>query len=140
MLDEELEVLELEPDPIGSEAEELLEEDMAAPVAAMVEEEEFSPLAMALVFGTTLVLLLTLPILISLGKGNASSIAKSIGGVFVVFDEPPTASVATGNEDAATDAVADDVPEDTAEEDSAEEDTTPEGGAPEDDSAEEEQE
>ncbi len=91
LLDEELEVLELEPDPIEGvgELEELEEEEVEDELVAAgaADEDDFSPLALALVFGTTMVLLLTMPILISLGSGSASDVAKSIGGIFVPFDE-----------------------------------------------------
>jgi hypothetical protein len=70
------------------EAEE--EEAELAPVGAGAEaeaEEDWTPLSFALVVFTSLVLLLTAPVLISLSSDHASDMAKAIGGMFVSFDE-----------------------------------------------------
>lgn len=85
-------------------ADDLLEEDSAeeapeddaeqeselAPVGAGESgeaEEDWTPLSFALVLLTSLILLLTPPVLISLTSGNASDMAKAIGGIFVTFGE-----------------------------------------------------
>jgi excisionase family DNA binding protein len=83
---EDLEELDLD------DAEELDsdEELDLAPVGARalaVEEESFSPLAMGLLLLTTLVMLLTFPLLLSQGDGHVSDLAKGIGGIFVQFGE-----------------------------------------------------
>lgn len=99
LLDEELEVLELEEDAVlaedledGDEEEydEAQQDSLAAAQGA--GQAHMSPLALVGIFATTMLLILTIPILISLGRGHASDIAKGIGGIFVVFDEEqPTA-------------------------------------------------
>lgn len=75
-----------------SEAEAEAEEDDAelAPVGAGESgeaEEDWTPLSFALVLLTSLILLLTPPVLISLTSGHASDMAKAIGGIFVTFGE-----------------------------------------------------
>jgi excisionase family DNA binding protein len=70
------------------EEEELAEEDAPAlqPVGAG-EESSWTPLSFALVLVTTLILVLTGPLLISLSSDHASDMAKAIGGLVVKFDE-----------------------------------------------------
>lgn len=81
-------------------ADDLLDEEEAEDAAEAEEEEEaelvaagapaesgWTPLSFALVLLTTLVLVLTGPILISMSTDQASDMAKAIGGLVVKFDE-----------------------------------------------------
>ena len=85
---EELDLDEEELDPIAETSAAMA----GVGASAAVEEESFSPLAMGVLIVTTLVMLLTLPLLLSLGDSNdpgfqASDMAKGIGGIVVNFDE-----------------------------------------------------
>jgi excisionase family DNA binding protein len=68
-----------------AEAEEEAEDELVA--AGAPAESSWTPLAFALVLLTTLVLVLTGPILISMSNDHASDMAKAIGGLVVKFDE-----------------------------------------------------
>ncbi len=85
---EDLEELDLDEDEL-----EPLEESgtrvAGVGAAAAAEEESFSPLAMGLLVATTLVMLLTFPLLMSLGQDHVSDMAKGIGSIVVNFDEQP---------------------------------------------------
>jgi excisionase family DNA binding protein len=94
LLDEDLEVLDLDEevaeleldDDLGGELDGGFDEE-TAPVVEVAEEETMSPLALTLVLATTIVMVLTIPILIAFSRGHASDIAKSIGGLVVDFDK-----------------------------------------------------
>ena len=54
-----------------------------APVAAAAEETADSPLMIAALLGTLLILVLAGPLMVSITSGNLSSFASSIAGIFV---------------------------------------------------------
>ena len=88
LLDDDLEILDLDEEEleVAADLDEDVEDELEE-VAAGAAEETMSPLALTLVVATTLVMMLTIPILISFARGQASDIAKSIGGIVVDFEK-----------------------------------------------------
>ena len=83
-------LLEEDVEDVGEIDLEEEEEPVVVPVrraaAVVVEEPTESLLDRVLMLGTTIVLLLVLPIVISVSTGKASDIAKMIAGVFKKFE------------------------------------------------------